>query len=142
MTPRPRAVEFPCVGAVAPRAAHHYVYGACAAHASRNNPFQGVFRVHMGSGEEVAHFPGPRCFTNEPLFVPRAAPEAEDDGWLLVLVFDAAALRSGLYIYDAARLDDGPVGVAWLRRGIPYGLHGSWAAGETFGWLEHEGEVR
>ena len=140
MTPRPRAVEFPCVGAVAPRAPHRYVYGACTAHASRNNPFQGVFRVHMGSGEEVAHFPGPRCFTNEPLFVPRAAPEDEDDGWLLVLVFDAAALRSGLYIYDAARLDDGPVGVAWLRRGIPYGLHGSWAAGETFGWLEHEGE--
>lgn len=139
-TPRPRAVEFPCVGAVLPRAPHHYVYGACAAHASLNNPFQGVFRVHMGSGEEVAHFPGPRMFTNEPIFVPRAAHRAEDDGWLLVLVFDAASLRSGLYVYDAARLDDGPVGVAWLRRSIPYGLHGSWAEGETFGWLEHEGE--
>ena len=140
-TPRPRAVEFPCVGAVPPRAPHHYVYGACAAHASLNNPFQGVFRVHMGTGEEVAHFPGPRRFTNEPIFVPRsAAPQAEDDGWLLVLVFDAASLRSGLYVYDAARLDDGPVGVAWLRRSIPYGLHGSWAAGETFGWLEGEGE--
>ena len=80
--------------------------------------------------------------------MPRAAPEAEDDGWLLVLVFDAAALRSGLYIYDAARLDDGPVGVAWLRRGIPYGLHGSWA-GERLGgsstrgmWLKKHGPVR
>ena len=128
------------MGAVPPRAPHHYVYGACAAHASLNNPFQGVFRVHMGTGEEVAHFPGPRRFTNEPIFVPRAAPKAEDDGWLLVLVFDAASLRSGLYVYDAARLDDGPVGVAWLRRSIPYGLHGSWAAGQTFGWLEHEKE--
>ena len=39
-TPRPRAVEFPCVGAVPPRAPHHYVYGACAAHASLNNPIR------------------------------------------------------------------------------------------------------
>ena len=40
VTPRPRAVEFPCVGAVPPRAPHHYVYGACAAHASLNNPIR------------------------------------------------------------------------------------------------------
>ena len=78
--------------------------------------------------------------TRRPVFVPRAASQAEDDGWLLVLVFDAASRRSGLHVYDAARLDAGPVGVAWLRRSIPYGLHGSWAAGETFGWLDSEGD--
>ena len=53
------------MGAVPPRAPHTYVYGACAAHASRNGPFQGVLRVHMVTGEEVAHFPGPRMYTNE-----------------------------------------------------------------------------
>jgi all-trans-8'-apo-beta-carotenal 15,15'-oxygenase len=135
-TPRPRAVEFPCTGAVAARAPHQHVYGACVAHASLNNPFQGVVRIDMVSGEEVCHFPGPRCFTNEPIFVPRPCPAAEDDGWLLVLVFDAEAGRSGLFIYDAPTLDQGPLAVAWLRHAIPYGLHGSWVDGETFGALD------
>lgn len=140
-TPRPRACEFPCTGAVPPRQPHRFVFGACAAHASLNAPFQGVLRLDMSSGEEVCHFPGPRIFTNEPIFVPRQPKaQAEDDGWLLVLVFDAAERRSGLCVYDAARLDDGPLGVAWLRRGIPYGLHGSWVPDETFGWLEDAGK--
>ena len=134
-TPRPRAAEFPTTGAVAPRAPHRYVYGACVAHASLNNPFQGVVRVDMETGEEAAHFPGPRRFTNEPVFVPRPGCASEDDGYLLVLVYDAEVKRSGLYIYDARKVEAGPVGVAWLRRSIPYGLHGSFVQGETFGAL-------
>ena len=50
--PRPRAVEFPCTGAVPPRAPHRFVYGACVAHRSVNNPFQGVVRIDMTTGEE------------------------------------------------------------------------------------------
>lgn len=133
--PRPRAAEFPTTGAVPPRAPHRYVFGACVAHATLNNPFQGVVRVDMETGEEVVHFPGPRRFTNEPVFVPRPSPEAEDDGYLLVLVFDAERARSGLFIYDAREIEAGPVAVCWLRRGIPYGLHGSFVEGETFGVL-------
>lgn len=74
-------------------------------------------------------------FTNEPVFVPRSQPESEADGYLLVLVFDAEQARSGLFIYDARAIEDGPVAVAWLRRSIPYGLHGSFVQGETFGVL-------
>ena len=134
-TPRPRAAEFPCTGAVRPRAPHRYVYGARVAHASLNNPFQGVVRVDMESGEEAAHFPGARRFTNEPVFVPRPRPATEDDGHLLVIVFDAERRRSALYIYDARALEEGPVAVVWLRRAVPYGLHGSFVPGETFGAL-------
>ena len=56
----------------------------------------------------------------------------EDDGWLLVVVFDAESKRDGLHIYDARALDAGPCAVAWSRRSTPYGLHGAWV-GETFG---------
>ena len=72
---------------------------------------------------------------DRPVFVPRTDPGSEDDGFLLVLVFDAEAMRSGLYIYDASEIEAGPVGIAWLRRPIPYGLHGSFVQGETFGVL-------
>mmetsp|Transcript_64161 Transcript_64161/g.177341 ORF Transcript_64161/g.177341 Transcript_64161/m.177341 type:complete len:604 (+) Transcript_64161:260-2071(+) len=62
--PRPRSMEFPCCGNVRPRAPHRYVFGACAAAADTNNPFQGIVRVDCETGEEVAHFPGPRMYTN------------------------------------------------------------------------------
>ena len=130
-TPRPRAVEFPCIGNVAPRKPHSLVYTACAASADSNNPFQGVSRTNMVTGEERAHFPGPRRFTNEPIFVARPGAEAEDDGWLLVLVNDGEAARTGLYVYDAKEME--PVAIAWLNGVIPYGLHGTWADGEVFG---------
>ena len=130
-TPRPRAVEFPCIGNVAPRKPHSLVYTACAASADSNNPFQGVSRTDMVTGEERAHFPGPRRFTNEPIFVARPGAEAEDDGWLLVLVNDGEAARTGLYVYDAREME--PVAIAWLNGVIPYGLHGTWADGEVFG---------
>ena len=95
--------------------------------------------------EQAAHFPGPRVFANEPIFVraPTGGEGAEradadgaadeDSGWLLVLMFDAERARCGLFIYDASRLEEGPRGIAWLRRSVPYGLHGSWVEGETFG---------
>ena len=134
-TPRPRAAEFPTTGAVPPRAPHRFVFGACVAHGTLNNPFQGVVRIDMETGEECAHFPGPRRFTNEPVFVPRVNFESEDDGYLLVLVFDAESMRSGLYIYDGREVEAGPIAVAWLRRSVPYGLHGSFVHGETFGVL-------
>ena len=107
------------------------MYTACAASADSNNPFQGVSRTDMVTGEERAHFPGPRRFTNEPIFVARPGAEAEDDGWLLVLVNDGEAARTGLYVYDAREME--PVAIAWLNGVIPYGLHGTWADGEVFG---------
>ena len=69
--------------------------------------------------------------TNEPIFVARPGAEAEDDGWLLVLVNDGEAARTGLYVYDAREME--PVAIAWLNGVIPYGLHGTWADGEVFG---------
>jgi len=89
--------------------------------------FHGICRLDMGSGEEVVHCPGPRMFTTEPAFVPKPNGVKEDDGWILALVNDAELTRTGLFVYDAAALDEGPLGIAWLPKGelIPYGLHGS-----------------
>jgi len=89
-------------------------------------------------------YAGPRCFAMEPVFVPRTtraattasdttsnyAPPSEDDGWLLCTVYDAAAGRGTLCIFDAARpLGGGPVARIRLPHHLPSGLHGSWAEG-------------
>ena len=85
----------------------------------------------------------------EPVFVPRkrraaagasdpsAAPAAagEDDGFLLCTVYDAAAGRGTLCIFDVSdgrRLSAGPVARIRLPHHLPSGLHGSWS-GAFFG---------
>jgi len=72
--------------------------------------------------------PGERCFVQEPLFVPRAGSDgAEDEGWIIVAVHNAATLRGEVAILDAQRIEDGPVATIRLPHALPYGLHGTWA---------------
>lgn len=79
------------------------------------------------------------CYAQEPRFVPRRKPEAEDDGWLLTYVFDEAQLdaagacpasaTSELWIIDARTMDRVVARVRLPQR-VPYGLHGSWFSEE------------
>jgi carotenoid cleavage dioxygenase-like enzyme len=62
----------------------------------------------------------------EPLFVPRDAAAAEDDGWVIVLAYDAARDTSDLHVLDARHITDEPVAVVHLPHRIPYGFHGNW----------------
>lgn len=70
--------------------------------------------------------PGPMCFAQEPLFVPRRGATAEDDGWILMLVNNAESQRTDLCILDAQKIAEGPVCTLHLPHHIPPGLHGSW----------------
>ena len=64
----------------------------------------------------------------EPLFVPRGAGAAEDDGWVLVLAYDHARNTSDFYILDARDVRGEPVAVVHLPHRVPYGFHGNWVA--------------
>jgi carotenoid cleavage dioxygenase len=62
----------------------------------------------------------------EPLFVPRAPDAAEDDGWVLALVYDQARNASRFDVLDARNIAGEPVATAWLPHRVPYGFHGNW----------------
>ena len=62
----------------------------------------------------------------EPLFVPRSARGAEDDGWVLVLAYDAARDTTDLWILGAQDLGGEPVARVGLPHRVPYGFHGNW----------------
>ncbi|KAM0326219.1 hypothetical protein ACHAQA_006816 [Verticillium albo-atrum] len=74
-------------------------------------------------------------FAQEPRFVPRVRAESEDDGFLLVYVFDESQLDeagecrpdavSELWIIDARNMRDVVARVRLPQR-VPYGLHGNW----------------
>ncbi|MEW5299826.1 MAG: hypothetical protein WDW36_002801 [Sanguina aurantia] len=74
--------------------------------------------------------PGPGKIAQEPIFVPRSSGsggsgDAEDDGWVMTMVYDATTNRSSLAILDAQRIEEGPVCSIGLTHHIPLGLHGS-----------------
>jgi carotenoid cleavage dioxygenase len=64
----------------------------------------------------------------EPLFVPRTAQAAEDDGYVLVLAYDAARNASDFLILDAGDIGGEPVARIHIPHRIPYGFHGNWVA--------------
>ena len=94
--------------------------------------------------------PKPFEFLGESIFVPRGAgtqhdesgsgpgsgsgvglgsPAAEDDGYVLTLLFNGRDMTSEFLIFDAQRVQDGPVSRLPLPTKVPFGLHGSFAPG-------------
>ncbi|CAK0889663.1 unnamed protein product, partial [Prorocentrum cordatum] len=115
-----------------------YIYMAACNDVGTSSPMSGWARVDLESGRVQRWWAGSRCFADEPRFVPRVGPRgtwtpgapegAEDNGWIIGVLADIARGRSCLCVFDAARLDDGPVCRAWLPSVLPHGLHGSFVS--------------
>ena len=67
---------------------------------------------------------GPGVLAEEHVFVPRRAPRSEDDGWLIGPYLDYVRGQTGIAVFDARRVADGPVARAWLDYALPLALHG------------------
>ena len=83
-----------------------------------------VKKLDLISGERQVWSAGPSGFVSEPLMVPRPGAVAEDDGWVLELVWNGARQGSDLVILRADDLSE--QAVFELPLAIPHGLHGSW----------------
>jgi all-trans-8'-apo-beta-carotenal 15,15'-oxygenase len=136
-----RCCEFPIVHPARVGQDYRYVYLA-AAHAvnGRNAPLQGVVKVDVQTGAETLWSAAPIGYANEPVFIPRAQPNGsgcytevvgdEDDGWLVVMIYDGPAERSAIVILDAQSMTQ--VARLNLKHHVPYGLHGTFTP-EVFG---------
>jgi carotenoid cleavage dioxygenase-like enzyme len=66
--------------------------------------------------------------SGEPIFVPRHAAAAEDDGYVLALVYDRARHGSAFHVLDARDIAGEPIATVHLPHRVPYGFHGNWVA--------------
>lgn len=62
----------------------------------------------------------------EAVFVPRSEAAAEDEGWLLGLLYDPAADSLSLIVLAADDPKAGPVARVRLPQRVPFGFHGDW----------------
>ena len=89
-------------------------------------PLQAIKKLDLSNLEEFIWSAAPRGFVSEPLMVPKSNSKIEDEGWVLVLVWNGARCGTDLVILDAHDLKE--VAVIELPISIPHGLHGSWVS--------------
>jgi all-trans-8'-apo-beta-carotenal 15,15'-oxygenase len=120
-----RCCEFPTIHPDHVGRPYRYVYLAAADAPTGNAPNQAILKLDLDSGQSQLWTAAPKGFVSEPVFVPKPGGTAEDDGWLLAMVFDAECDRSYVAILDASDLERGTVARLYLKHHVPYGLHGS-----------------
>ncbi|KAL3680965.1 hypothetical protein R1sor_023921 [Riccia sorocarpa] len=84
--------------------------------------------VETGKGLVKAEFHkhGPYRFGGEPVFVARPGSTEEDDGWIIMFVYDETTAQSEAVIIDARRLSEEPVARIRLPQRVPFGFHGTY----------------
>ncbi len=108
---------------------YRYVYAATA------KPgwflFDGLVRHDVVTGAEHRISFGEGVYGSETSMAPRLGSSAEDDGYLVTLTTDMNADASFCLVFDAARIEDGPVCTLQLPERISSGTHSTWVAGSA-----------
>jgi all-trans-8'-apo-beta-carotenal 15,15'-oxygenase len=120
-----RCCEFPSIHPQNVGKSYRYLYIGAAHLSTGNAPLQAVEKIDLETGEKQIWSAAPRGFAGEPLFVPRPDATAEDDGWVLAVIYDGENHRSDVVILDAQDLCRGAIARLHLKHHIPYGLHGN-----------------
>lgn len=88
----------------------------------------GIRRLDLASGaSERFSDAGSASYYSEPWFAPRDGSEAEDDGYVVVLHYDAQERRQEVQVFDARTLSRGPLARLRVPRRIPVAFHAVWA---------------
>ena len=124
-----RAVEFPRVDERVVGRAHRYGWATGLGVGEDDDvdfPGNSIVRYDSTTGDVVVVDLGAGRTGGEVVFVPRADDAAEDDGWYLTLVHDAATDKSELLVLDASAPTEEPVATVHLPARVPLGFHGNW----------------
>ena len=121
--------EFPAVNPDKVGRDYRYLFiGATHQDNGRNAPLQAIMKLDLKTGQRQLHSFAPHGYVSEPIFVPKPDATAEDEGWILTLVYNGKDHRSSLAILDGKNIAGQPVALLHLKHHIPYGLHGSWTS--------------
>ena len=126
-----RSCEFPSINPEKVGRNYRYLFIGATHNDTSNAPLQALLKLDLHTGERQLHSFAPKGFAGEPIFIPKPNAQSEDDGWVLVLIYDSSYHRSDLVIFDGVNITN-PLAKLHLKHHIPYGLHGSWTNGLPF----------
>ena len=114
--------EFPTFNTRKTGRKHGACYTACSVDNGANSFFNAFQKVTFDGDSTLVTLP-PGCYGSEPMFAPAENATREDDGYLLVVVYDAYAHKSELQIYRADNVTD-QVCRLGLKHHLPHQFHG------------------
>ncbi len=114
--------EFPTFNPAVSGRKHEACYTACSVDNGADSFFNGFQKVTYDGDSTLVTLP-PGYYGSEPLFAPAKGARAEDDGYLLEVVYDAYAHRSELQIYRADNVRDQCCNLK-LKHHLPHQFHG------------------
>ncbi len=123
-----RPSEFPRVADALVGRPYRYGYATAREGKQLEDGFdaEGLLQYDLETDTSVFHHAGPGRVPGEGVFVADPDGVAEDDGWVLSVVYDAATDRSDVIVVDARDFAAPPVATIHLPARVPFGFHGSW----------------
>jgi all-trans-8'-apo-beta-carotenal 15,15'-oxygenase len=118
------AHEFPMIDPRVALQKHDIAYLTAGGPAVTNS---GVKRVDYRSESAQLFDFGSDVVAGEPVFAARPG-SARDDGWLIVQCLDGRTERAFFAVFDATRVDAGPLARVHLPHSLPISFHGCWKA--------------
>ncbi|MBZ0239003.1 MAG: carotenoid oxygenase family protein [Deltaproteobacteria bacterium] len=89
--------------------------------------FDGLARFDVDGGATERFRCDEGVYLSEARFAPRPGGRREDDGWLVTITTDTVRDASEVWMFDAARVADGPVTRLALPARVCHGTHACWA---------------
>ncbi len=121
-----RSLEFPRVDDRRVGSQHRYGYAVTTTFADGAINGASIVKYDLKTGAREEHDFGPRRVPGEAVFVPATAGASDEEGFLLLYVYDEADDASDFVILDASALAAKPVATVRLPQRVPYGFHGNW----------------
>lgn len=126
-----RVVEFPRIRDENDTLPHQFIYTptrtACM---NASQGFNAIVKYDVKKQRSKIYEFGQYAQVGEAVFAAVENPHSEDDGYLMLFVYDASSAQSELVILDAKQLTYPPLARIQMPRRIPNGFHGSWMPGE------------
>lgn len=94
--------------------------------AARRPMMQGLATYDWATGRSRVFDYGSRLVAEEAVFAPRPGSGDEFDGWLVAPAINLAAGATELHVFEARRVDDGPLCTWRADLALPAGFHGRW----------------
>jgi len=89
--------------------------------------------VDLATGKEKTWWCGPVSSLQEPCFIPKSKDAPEGEGYVVALANRLKEMRSDLLLFDAQRIDEGPMATIRLPLRLRPGLHGNWHTAAELG---------
>lgn len=132
-------VSFPTINPAVSTQRHKYIYYTFGALGEEVSPPQGIARYDVDSKSTTSWMPEAYQFCGEPKYAPRAGSDensAEDDGYILSVMFDGKKEESELLVFEANQIAKGPITRILLGFAVPHGLFGVFTADPEAAWSE------